>query len=106
MFEDNLKKLMKEKKMTHQKLGEAIGLSGSAVSMMVTGERKPSYESLNAICKELGTTPNYLMGFDEDITDQDRAILRAVKSVAGIQQQAESNSDSSKQVQISNKERK
>lgn len=105
MFEDNLKKLMKEKKITHQKLGEAIGLSGSAVSMMVSGERKPSYESLNAICKELGTTPNFLMGFDEDITDQDRAILKAVKSVAGIQKQTESNPDTTKQVPVSEKER-
>lgn len=105
MFEDNLKKIMKEKGITHQQLGEAIGLSGSAISMMVSGERKPSFESLTAICRELKTTPNKLMGFEEEFTDQDRAILRAVKSVAGIQKQAESNSDTSKQVQVLEKER-
>lgn len=39
------------------------------------------------------------------LTDQDKAILQAVKSVAGLQKQAESNPDSTKQVQLSNKER-
>ena len=39
------------------------------------------------------------------LTDQDLAILRAVKSVAGLQKQAESNPDTTKQVQISDKER-
>ena len=52
---------MKSKGITHKQLGEAIGLSGSAVSMMVSGERKPSYESLKAICKVLGTSPNFLV---------------------------------------------
>ena len=39
------------------------------------------------------------------ITDQDMAILQAVKSVAGLQKQTESHTDSSKQVQTSDKER-
>lgn len=39
------------------------------------------------------------------ITEQDMAILQAVKSVAGIQKQAESHPDSSKQVHVSDKER-
>ena len=61
MFAENLRKLMKEKGITHQQLGEAIGLSSSAVSMMVSGGRKPSYKSLEAICKKLDTTPTFLM---------------------------------------------
>lgn len=105
MFEEKLKELMREKGITHQQLGEAIGLTGSAVSMMVSGVRKPSFESLTAICRELGTTPNYLMGFGEQITEQDMAILKAVKSVAGLQKQAENDSDSSKQVSVSKQER-
>lgn len=66
MFEENLKKLMRSKKITHQMLGDAIGLSGSAVSMMVNGSRKPSYESLLSICNVLGTTPNYLLYGEQD----------------------------------------
>ena len=39
------------------------------------------------------------------ITDQDKAILQAVKSMAGIQKQTEIDPDTSKQVQIHDKER-
>lgn len=38
------------------------------------------------------------------ITEQDKAILQAVKSVAGIQKQTENDSNTSKQVQLSDKE--
>ena len=77
-FENNLRRIMKEKGITHQQLGTAIGLSGSAVSMMLNGSRKPSFESLVSICRELDTTPNTLMGFE---TDQDRKLLSMIKEM-------------------------
>lgn len=68
MFGNNLKRMMKEKGINQQELGQAIGLAGSSISMMISGTRKPSYESLLAICKVLETTPNVLLS-DEQPTD-------------------------------------
>lgn len=83
-FENNLRQMMKEKGITHQQLGERIGLSNSAISMMVTGVRKPSFESLVSICRELDTTPNILMGF-ETAANQKKLILQAIKSALNTQ---------------------
>lgn len=83
-----------------------LGVEVGALNHWLIGRRQPNIDVIKKFCDVFETTPNFLMGFDEDITDQDRAILRAVKSVAGLQKQAESNPDTTKQVQISNKERK
>ena len=68
MFGKKLNKLLQENNMTQTMLGNLVGLSNGAISMLLKEERKPSYESLEKICKVLHTTPNYLMN-DELETD-------------------------------------
>ena len=82
MFEERLKYLMKREGLSAKQLGKEIGLTDSAIYMMLNGGRKPSYESLTALCKILKTTPNYLCGFEDEISEQDRQLLQAFKAMA------------------------
>lgn len=105
MIGNKLKELIKNKKENQYTASEKLGVSQGCLNLWINNKRNPSLEDIKNICEKFNTTPNYLFGFDEDITDQDRAILKAVKSVAGIQKQAESNHDTPKQVPLSEKER-
>ena len=100
-----MKKILKSKGVSQTEASKMLGVEVGALNHWLIGRRQPNIDIIKKFCDVFETTPNYLMGFDEDITDQDRAILKAVKSVAGLQKQAESNPDTTKQVQISDKER-
>lgn len=100
-----LKEIIDKNNTTQIQLAKDMGCSVALVNMWISDKRDMSTKDIQKFCEICNTTPNYLFGFEEDITDQDRAILRAVKSVTGIQKQTESNPDSSKQVQVSDKER-
>lgn len=101
-----IKEVIDKQNKTQIQMAKDMGCSVALVNMWISDKRDMSTKDINKFCSLYGITPNFLFGFEDDITDQDRAILQAVKSVAGIQKQTESNPDSTKQVQISNKERK
>ena len=105
MIGDKMREVLKKHNLTNTKAAEMMGISQPRLALWLSGKNEPSQESIKKFCKMFNTTPNYLMDFEEELTDQDRAILNAVKSVAGLQKQTESNPDSSKQVQTHNKER-
>ena len=100
-----MKKILKSKGVSQTEASKMLGVEVGALNHWLIGRRQPNIDIIKKFCDVFETTPNYLMGFDEDITDQDRAILKAVKSVAGLQKQAESNPDTTKQVPVSDKER-
>jgi len=105
MFEERLKNLIKKEGLTLEQVGKSIGVTGSAISMMLRGDRKPSYEALQGLCKTLKTTPNYLLGFEDEISEQDRAILAAIKSVAANTQNENKSQDNPIQKQLPEKAR-
>ena len=105
MINDQMKKILKSKGVSQTEASKMLGVEVGALNHWLIGRRQPNIDIIKKFCDVFETTPNYLMGFDEDITDQDRAILKAVKSVAGLQKQAESNPDTTKQVPVSDKER-
>lgn len=99
MFGERLNTLLKQNKMTQTRLGELVGLSSPAISMILKNERKPSYEVLEKICKVLNTSPSYMMGFEEQITDSDRALLQAFKTMATAQTSNNQNKNIPEQTQ-------
>lgn len=61
-FSDTLKYLRKRAGMSQEELGLKIGVQKSTVSMYERGERKPSYEVLEAIADCFNVDMDYLTG--------------------------------------------
>lgn len=59
-----LKCMLKEHKMTHRDLASATGLTESAVSRYINGNRIPNVKNLLKISKALGVTPDTLLKED------------------------------------------
>ena len=62
MFSSILRQLRNREKWTQQDLADRIGLSKSTVSMLETGSRMPSYETLEAIADIFNVDMNTLTG--------------------------------------------
>ena len=65
MFKNRLKEYRELRGMSQSKLAELIGISKSNISMYESGQRKPSFEVLEAIADYLNVSFNDLMGVDE-----------------------------------------
>ena len=65
-FGERVLALRTEKGMTQDELALAVGYkSRSTIAKIESGERDPHQSMIAAIAKALGTTPAYLMGWDE-----------------------------------------
>ena len=62
--------LLKEKNMTQKQLAKLTGVTESALSHYVKGDRTPRSDVLSRIAKALGTTTDYLLG-NEVVSAQD-----------------------------------
>lgn len=51
--------------LSQKQVSERIGVTASMISAYENGIRQPSYEVLARLSKLLKTTPNFLLGFDE-----------------------------------------
>lgn len=60
IFSDNLRSLMKTRKMTQQKLAEKAGVGQSAISMMVKRKCRPQQGTIARIAEALGVKPQEL----------------------------------------------
>lgn len=67
-FSEVLKKLRTSRHISQAKLAEYLNLSSSIVGMYETGQRKPSYEVLEAIADFFNVDIDYLMGREETST--------------------------------------
>ena len=92
MFGDNLKSLLKSLKKTQYVASKELGVSQPCLNLWLCNKRNPDLKDILNICHTFNTTPNYLMGFEDDITPQDRAILGVIKA-ATIPQQHVSTED-------------
>lgn len=66
IFKDRLKQLRKQAKLQQKELGEQIGLSANAISMMETGNRETSFEKLVLIAEYFHVSTDYLLGITDD----------------------------------------
>lgn len=65
---ERIKVLLKEKKMTQKQLAELSGVTESALSHYIKGDRIPSGVASVNVAYALSTTVNYILG-KEDIMD-------------------------------------
>ncbi|MEM1485437.1 helix-turn-helix transcriptional regulator [Oscillospiraceae bacterium PP1C4] len=61
MLGDRLKTLRKSRRMTQQALGEALGVSTSAIGMYEQGRREPDNDTLAALCRLFGVSSDYFL---------------------------------------------
>lgn len=70
-----IKNLRKKHNLTLVELGELIGLKKSTISKYENNAINIPTDKLEKIARVLNTTPQYLLGFDEDIEVVDTSIL-------------------------------
>lgn len=114
-----LEKRLKELGKKNYELADVLGLQHNKISQIKAGSYNFQPEHLSSVAEFLnfdkGAFIDFIAGkIDQQklwdtqpiiLTDQDRAILNAVKTATGLQKQNENNTDSPKQVQVSDKER-
>lgn len=64
----HISELLKDRNMTQKQLAELVGVTESALSHYIKGDRIPSGDILANIACALNTTANYILG-KEDILD-------------------------------------
>ncbi len=80
IFSERISELMKSKGLNQKELAIKAGVTESAMSYYVKGERTPRSDVLTRIAKALGTTTDYLLGnsFEsaQNSTDDDLQYLQ------------------------------
>ena len=59
---DVIKVIMANNKLSQQKFADLIGVNHTTVSQWLLGKKKPTYDSINAICKTFDVSPNDFFG--------------------------------------------
>jgi transcriptional regulator with XRE-family HTH domain len=81
MFQNRLKELRKEKKLSQDDLGEVMNISGRTISYFEAGERSPSPEILNKLADVFNVSVDYLLGRTNLRTSDAEQILLSVKDL-------------------------
>lgn len=63
-YVDAIKDIMTNKRLSQQKFADLIGVNQTTVSQWLLGKKKPTYDSINAICKAFDITPNDFFGLE------------------------------------------
>ena len=88
MFAQTLRELMKERKVTQQKLANAVGVARATLGYYVCGERVPTISTVARIADYLDVSIDYLVGTaekkerDPKTTERHEKIDRPVGTVA------------------------
>ena len=64
-FEDRLKELRTEKRLTHAQLAQRAGVTESAISMWETGQRFPRKSTMVRLCEIFDVSHDYLLGVSD-----------------------------------------
>ncbi|WP_242315416.1 helix-turn-helix transcriptional regulator [Bacillus cereus group sp. BfR-BA-01355] len=91
MIGEIIKKLRKEKKITQEQLGDAIGVSKMAISYFEKEKKAPGRETLQKIADFFNTTTDYLLGRSDDpeltafeskiVTEEGNNIIKLIESL-------------------------
>lgn len=60
---DAIKEIMSTHKLSQQKFADMIGVNQTTVSQWLLGRKKPTYDSINSICKKFDIEPNEIFGY-------------------------------------------
>lgn len=83
------KVLLKQQKVSHEKVGERLNVSGSAVGHWLNGRRSPTIEQIQEIAKMVGKSVSELCGEDAYfiIENKERALIDAFRSMEESEKQ-------------------
>lgn len=101
-----IREIIRKRGITQNQLAKEMGRSVTLVSLWLSNERDMSTDDIKKFCKICKTTPNYLFGFDDEITEQDKALLSAFKAMAAKTESPDQTKNIHEQTKIpANKER-
>lgn len=67
LMAERIKKARGARNMTQEQLAGIVGVDGNAVSNWERGANVPSVQRLDAICRALDVTPDFLLGYAGDL---------------------------------------
>lgn len=62
-----------------------LGVSIGSLNHWLLEKRDPDQETVKKFCEVFNTTPNYLYGFEDEISESDKQLLQAFKTMATAQ---------------------
>ena len=77
---NRIRQLRRQKNMTQQEVGQALGVGNTAVSMYENGRRSLDDKTIRNLCALFGCSADYLLGLSDyrlPVTDQDARHLEA-----------------------------
>ncbi len=102
---DKMKEVLQASKISQYKAAEMLGVSQPRLNQWLNNGREPGQQDIVAFCNVFKVTPNFLYGFESNtVSDEDLALLNAVKSVAARASDAKETPDTSIQATIHKKE--
>ena len=63
-FQEIIKEIMIENNLSQESLGNILGVNQTTIGQWIHGKKKPSFDSIFAIYKNFGITPNELFGIE------------------------------------------
>ena len=83
MIGEQIAKYRKQKKLTQEQLGEALGVTNRTVSKWEAGTSQPGVDAIPDIARALGITLDMLFGVEEPVKSEDIAgiVKKAVRDV-------------------------
>lgn len=79
VFSERLVTLMNAHKLTQKELAQKIGVTESAMSYYVKGDRMPRIDALTRMAQALHTTTDYLLGTVEDCSTAGQEKLQYIQ---------------------------
>lgn len=83
-FARNLDRLLREKRVTKQKLAKEIGVSGATITHWIEGRSSPLLSRLEPIARKLGVTVSQLLQDDDDAPMKPRQVDALLTKIAKI----------------------
>ena len=83
VFSERLIALMKQNRINQKELAQKAGVTESAMSYYVKGDRTPRSDVLTRIAKALETTTDYLLGTSESVSEVPRGELQYLQRNLG-----------------------
>lgn len=63
-YVDIIKNILITHNLSQEKLANILGVNQTTVGQWILGKKKPSYDSILALYKHFGITPNEIFGID------------------------------------------
>lgn len=90
--------VLKQNKISQTDASKLLGVSVGSLNHWLLEKRQPDQDIIKKFCEIFHTTPNYLYGFEDEISESDRALLQAFKTMATAQASNNKNQNLPEQI--------